>query len=144
MWLLNTQGWNFQVLWVLKVVNPKRLTYLNWKGHQYIHAAVCLSNWLLLNCLPWVKKLLGRWPKIGLLFICLPLAAIFLQICQFPVNLQSFWTFFQYPRTFFSSVLGIKTSKRAVNVNYPLHMPNSVIFIILWLKSTQIFEVVWC
>ena len=46
---------------------------------------------LLWNPLSGVKKLLGEWPKIGLLFIRLPAQLFFLQICQFPVNSESFW-----------------------------------------------------
>ena len=64
---------------------------------------------LLWNGLLRVKKLMGGWPKIGLLFIRLPTAAPFSSICQFLVNLES-------PRIFFSSISGIKTSWRVINI----------------------------
>ena len=54
------------------------------------------------------------------------------------------------PRTFFSSILRIKTSWKAINFDYPLYAevnnlivfpPNWVFFIIVRLKSTQIREI---
>ena len=100
---------------------------------------------LLSNRLPLVKKLLGRWPKIRLLFICLPLAAFFFKFANF-LSIQSVFEPFQWSRTFFSSISGIMTSWRAININYLLYgevnnlivfLPNWVIFIISLLKSTQ-------
>ena len=75
-------------------------------------------------------KLLGGYLKIGLLFICLPVEALFLQNCQFPVYSESFLSL----QTFFSSVLGIKMSWRAININYSLHVEvnNLVVFLSSW------------
>ena len=92
---------------------------------------------LLWNPLPRVKKLLGGWPKIGLLFIWLPVAALFSSnipiSCQFREILQPF----QCPTIFFSSISRIKRSWRAVYIDYPIHvegnnlivfLPNCVVF----------------
>ena len=110
---------------------------------------------LLWNRLLRVKILLGGWPKIGLLLIRLPAAALFF----FFFKLASFLSFqgvfepFQCPRTFFASISGIKMSKmswRAINIDYPLHgevnnlivfPPNWVVLIVLRLKNIQIWEI---
>ena len=63
---------------------------------------------LLWNRLKRVKKLLGGWPKIGLLFIRLPTAALFFQICQFPVNSESLWTFSMSKNILFHQFQGLR------------------------------------
>ena len=46
---------------------------------------------LLWNPLPRVKKLLGGWPKIGLLFIRLPAAALFSSNLPVSCQFREFW-----------------------------------------------------
>ena len=155
----------------LKLIGPWQIVHINtttdvtcfyngaiffWKTKMFYSLfAVLPSPWftrqigLLWNCLPQVKKLLGGWPKIGLHFIRLPAAALFSSnlpvFCQF----REFLSLFQCPRTFFSSISGIKTSWRTINIDCLLHVevnnlivspPNWVIKIILQLKSTQNLE----
>ena len=104
---------------------------------------------LLWNCLLRVIKLLGGWPKLGLLFICLPRALLFFFKFASFLSIQRAFEPFQCSRTFFSSISGIETSWRAISIDYQLQVevnslivfpPNWVILIILWLKSTQIWE----
>ena len=75
----------------------------------------------------------------------------FLQICQFPVNSETVKPF-QFPRTFYSWISGIKTSWRAISTwcDYSLHgevdnqivfPPNWAILIILLLKNAQIQKI---
>ena len=105
---------------------------------------------LLWNRLPRVKKLLGGWPKIGLFFILLPAAALFSSNLPVSCQFNEFLSLFNVRELFFSSISGIKTSWRAINIDYPLHVevnnlivfpPNWVILIILLLKSTHIWEI---
>ena len=75
----------------------------------------------------------------------------FLQICQFPVNSESlFLSLFNVQEHSFHHFQGLRRSRRAVNMHYPLHAevnnlivfpPNWVTLIILQLKSTQIWEI---
>ena len=68
----------------------------------YIMATISVANrvvyppiWATLKWPAWgEKKPLGGWPKKK----C-PRQLLFLQICQFPINLESFESF-QCPRTF--------------------------------------------
>ena len=108
---------------------------------------------LFWNPLPQVKKLLGGWPKIGLLSILLPAAALFssnLSVsCQFreflsPFNVQ------EHSIHQFQGLRVLKTSWRAINIDYPLHAevnclidipPNWVILSFSLLKNTQIWEI---
>ena len=69
---------------------------------------------LLWNRLLRDKNLLGRWLKLGYFSSVCPRQLFFLQIYHFPVNSESFWAKFQCPRTFFSSISGIKASRRAI------------------------------
>ena len=75
----------------------------------------------------------------------------FLQICQFGsfLSIQRVFEPFQCPRTFFSSISGIKTSCCAFNIDYPLHAkvnnlivlpPKQVIWIILRLKASELWK----
>ena len=66
------------------------------------------------------------------------------------LSIQRVFEPFQCPRSFFSSISEIKTSWKAINIDYPLHtevnnlivfLPNWVILIILWRKITQIWEI---
>ena len=68
---------------------------------------------LLWNCLPWVNKLLGRWPKNGLLFIRLPGAAPFSSKSPIPCRFREFLNLDNVQEhSFFSSISGIKMSWR--------------------------------
>ena len=62
-------------------------TSLSQDESSVANAAVYPSNWA---CLPRVKNCWAGGLQIGLLFIHLPEAALFLQICQFLVNSESF------------------------------------------------------
>ena len=105
---------------------------------------------LLWNRLPRVKKTVGQ---VALNWATFHLSAcgssFFLQFANF-LLIQKVFEPFQCPRTFFSSISGIKMSWRAININYQLHAevnnlivfpPKWVILIILWLKNTQIWEI---
>ena len=101
------------------------------------------------NRLPQVKTWLVGWPKFGLLFICLPAAALFSSNLPVSAQFREVFEPFQCPRTCFSSISGIKTSSSAINIDYPPHaevinlivfLPYWVILIILQPKSTQIWE----
>ena len=94
---------------------------------------------------------LGRWPKIGLLFILLPAAALF-------SNLTVSWQFRKFLSPFivqehsiyqFQGLRVLKTSWRAINIDCPLHkgvkslivLRHWAILSVLLLKSIQIWEI---
>ena len=93
------------------------------------------------------KKLLGGWPKVGVLFIWLPVAAfffLFFHICQFSVNSESFEPL-ECPRSLFSSISSVKTSWKAININYPsqAEINNLMLFPRKWvilIISTQKYQ----
>ena len=62
------------------------------------------------------------------------------QIYQFPVKLESFFEPFQWPKTFFSSIYQYLLSTSCGRQHLIVFPPNWVILIILWLKSTKIWE----
>ena len=69
------------------------------------------------------KKPFGGWPKIRLLFICLPVAGHFFLICQFPFNSERFWAFSVSKNILFINFRDhIKTSWRWINTDYPLYV----------------------
>ena len=113
-------------------------------------AAVYRRIGLLWNRLLRVIKLLGGWPKIGLLFIHLPFgSSFFFKFANF-LSIQRIFGLFQCLRKLYSSISGIKSSCRATSIDYPLHAevnnlivfpPNWVILIILLLKSAQIWKI---
>ena len=91
------------------------------------------------------------WPKIGLLFICLPAAALFSSnlpvSCQFREFLSlfnfeehSFHQFQRLRRPGEQSILTIHFTRKSTIVNIIVFLLNWVILIILWLLSTQILE----
>lgn len=102
----------------------------------------CSINTLKLHS--WVKKLLGGWRKIRLLLICLSAggSSFFFKYAIF-VSIQIVFVPFSWPRKFFSSILGIKTSWRAIDFRlstshiYQHFFPPNWVILILQLKSTQ-------
>ena len=86
------------------------------------NAAVYPLNWATLKLLAAKKKKNGCQAdglKFGY-FSCLPAAALFFKFASF-LSIQRVFEPFQWPRTFFLSISGIKTSWRAINIDYPLH-----------------------
>ena len=99
---------------------------------------------LLWNCQLWGKKLLGGWPYIGLLFICLPAAAFFFKVTALFCQLRKFWAYW-VSRTFFSSMSGIaiwmENNQNSQQSNYVSARPlRALVLIILRLKCTQIWK----
>ena len=108
--------------WMVKALNQRtNLSFL------YIYAR--LNN--VWNRLPRVKKLLGRWLKIGLLFICLPTTALFSSNLPVSCQFREFLSIFNVQEHSFHQFLGLR---------HPAEQSISMILIILWLKSTQIWE----
>ena len=73
-------------------------------------------------------------------------SSFFFQFASFML-IQRVFEPFQCPRTFFSSISGVKTSWRKIDINYPVYTgvnnqivlpPNCVILFISWLKCTRI------
>ena len=100
--------------------------------------------------MPWAKKLLGRWPKIGLFIICLPLAALFSSnlsvFCQFTDFLDLFSIFKNILFINFRDLDIQKSSQYRLSTSHKSQQSNcfstkSGDFYYLWLKSTQILEV---
>ena len=113
-------------------------------------AAVYPPNWATLKSPATSQKIDGQvaknWATFHPSIHSSPFSSSLPVSCQF----REFLIFFQCPRTFFSLISGIKTSWRAINFSYPLHVgvnnlivfpPNRVILIILRRKSTQIWEI---
>ena len=95
-----------------------------------------------------IKKLLGRWPKIGVLFTCLLAGALFssnllvshqfIKLSLFNVQKHSCHHFhgFGHPAI---TQLGLFTSPTSQQWNcFSIHW---VILVTLWLKSTHIWEI---
>ena len=87
--------------------------------------------------------------KLGYFSFVCPRQLFFFKFASF-LSIQRVFEPLQCPRTFFSSISGITTSYRAINIDNPLlaevnnlivFPPNWVISVILRLKSTQIWEI---
>ena len=66
---------------------------------------------LLWNRLPRVKKLLSGWPKIGLLFICLPAAALFFFKCANFLSIQRVFEPYNIQEHSFHQFQGLRRPK---------------------------------
>ena len=73
---------------------------------------------LLWNGLLNLLQVLGRQPKIGLLFIRLS-AVTHYSALRISCLFREFLNPFQWPRTFFSSISGVKMYWRAIRLSYP-------------------------
>ena len=111
-----------------------------------------LTRWieLLWNHLPLVKKLFGGWPKIGLLFICLPAAALFSSKFASFLSIQRVFELFNGQGHSFHKFLGLKhPGEQSTSIihlhaeakNRVVFLSNRVILIILPLKSTKFWQV---
>ena len=79
---LGDHFWNYQIRWQFGTWTSLVRSITTVSGEWREKAVLPTPRFtrpigLLWNPLPRVKKLLGGWPKIGLLFICLPAAALF-------------------------------------------------------------------
>ena len=106
------------------------------------NAAVYPQNWATLKLPAAGQKLLGGWP----FHPSTPGSSFFFKFVSF-LSIHRVFERFQCPRTFFSTISGIKMSWRAINIDYPLHaevnnlivfLPNWVILIILQQKHPHL------
>ena len=106
------------------------------------NAAVYLSNWATLK-LPATgkKKLLGDWPRIGLPFILLPMATLFLQILSISCQFREFLSPFdvqEHSIHQFQGLRVLKTLWRGINIDYLLHaaINSLIVFPLNWVILT--------
>ena len=106
-------------------------------AHSVANAAVYLPNWatLKLPAAARVKNLLGGWPKIGLLFIRRPKAALFSSNLPVSCQFREFLNLYNVQEHSFHQFQEL----RAISINHPLHakVNNLIVFPPNWVKAPK-------